>query len=106
MVALLQASGHQVREAHDGPEGLRLAGEFKPDVVLLDIGMPGMNGLEVARELRQRQRAEALRIIAVTGWGQEKGRGLTRDAGFDFHLTKPVNHLELDVLFADSTISV
>jgi PAS domain S-box-containing protein len=106
MVALLQASGHQVREAHDGPEGLRLAGEFKPEVVLLDIGMPGMNGLEVARELRQRQREETLRIIAVTGWGQERDRGLTRDAGFDFHLTKPVNHLELDVLLADTAMTV
>ena len=50
-----------------------------------------MNDLEVARELRQRQREAPLRIIAVTGWGQEKDRGLTRDAGFDFHLTKPVN---------------
>jgi PAS domain S-box-containing protein len=98
MVALLQAAGHHVREAHDGREGLRLAVECEPEIILLDIGMPGMTGLDVARELRRRARQPAPRIIAVTGWGQEKDRALTREAGFDFHLTKPVNHRELDVL--------
>jgi PAS domain S-box-containing protein len=100
MVALLQAAGHQVREAHDGEEGLRLAFEFEPEVVLLDLGMPGMSGFEVARELRGRSAGRTPRIIAVTGWGQESDRRLTREAGFDFHLTKPVNHTELDVLLS------
>ena len=100
MVALLQAAGHHVREAHDGQEGLRLAAEFGPEVVLLDLGMPGMSGFEVARELRARAGQPAPRIIAVTGWGQESDRRLTREAGFDFHLTKPVNHTELDVLLS------
>ncbi|HEX8788598.1 MAG TPA: PAS domain-containing protein, partial [Telluria sp.] len=100
MVALLQASGHEVREANDGPEALRLAFAYEPDVILLDIGMPGMNGLEVARELRKQYPHFSPRIIAVTGWGQEKDRMLTRDAGFDFHLTKPVNHTELDMLLS------
>ncbi|MFC5479349.1 MASE4 domain-containing protein [Massilia suwonensis] len=100
MVALLQAAGHQVREAHDGKEGLRLAFEFEPEVVLLDLGMPGMSGFDVARELRERTAQAAPRIIAVTGWGQESDRRLTREAGFDFHLTKPVNHTELDVLLS------
>ncbi|MCC2958211.1 MASE4 domain-containing protein [Massilia sp. IC2-477] len=100
MVALLQAAGHQVREAHDGEEGLRLAFEFEPEVVLLDLGMPGMSGFDVARELRGRTAQAPPRIIAVTGWGQESDRRLTREAGFDFHLTKPVNHTELDVLLS------
>ncbi|MFD2365089.1 ATP-binding protein [Pseudoduganella sp. GCM10020061] len=100
MVALLQVSGHQVREAHDGPAALEMAAQFAPDVVLLDIGMPGMSGLEVARELRNREHDQRSLIIAVTGWGQERDRMLTREAGFDFHLTKPVNHTELDVLLA------
>jgi CheY-like chemotaxis protein len=100
MVALLQAAGHEVREAHDGREGLRAAFEFEPDVILLDIGMPGMSGLDVARELRRRVAHRRPRIIAVTGWGQEGDRRLTREAGFDFHLTKPVNHTELDVLLS------
>ena len=100
MVELLQASGHQVREAHDGQEGLKLAFEFEPEVVLLDLGMPGMSGFDVARELRGRTTQTAPRIIAVTGWGQESDRRLTREAGFDFHLTKPVNHTELDVLLS------
>lgn len=100
MAALLQAAGHQVREAHDGKEGLRLAFEFEPEVVLLDLGMPGMSGFDVARELRGRTAGAAPRIIAVTGWGQESDRRLTREAGFDFHLTKPVNHTELDILLS------
>lgn len=103
MVALLQAAGHQVREAHDGQEGLELAREFAPEVVLLDLGMPGMSGFDVARELRGRAAGGAAatpRIIAVTGWGQENDRRLTREAGFDFHLTKPVNHTELDMLLS------
>jgi PAS domain S-box-containing protein len=100
MVALLQAAGHEVSEANDGPEALRLAFAHEPDVILLDIGMPGMNGLEVARELRKQNLHVSPRIIAVTGWGQDKDRVLTRDAGFDFHLTKPVNHTELDMLLS------
>jgi len=100
MVALLQAAGHQVREAHDGQEGLRLASEFTPEIGLLDLGMPGMSGFDVARELRRRTAQAPPRIIAVTGWGQESDRRLTREAGFDFHLTKPVNHTELDMLLS------
>jgi|GEM_PF-1130523 len=100
LVQLLASAGHDVREAHDGPEGLRIAFDFEPEVILLDIGMPGMSGLDVARELRRRVGFPAPRIIAVTGWGQERDRKLTSDAGFDFHLTKPVNHTELDVLMS------
>ncbi len=100
MVALLHEAGHEVREAHDGKEALKVAFEFEPEVILLDIGLPEMSGLDVARELRRRVGQRSPRIIAVTGWGQESDRKLTRDAGFDFHLTKPVNHTELDVLLS------
>jgi len=99
---LLAHDGHEVRVAHSGPEGLAMAFEFEPEVVLLDIGMPGMNGLEVARELRRRTVGAPVLLIAVTGWGQAQDRDLTREAGFDFHLTKPVDHAELEALLATS----
>lgn len=98
--ALLELAGHDVREAHGGQEGLRVAFEFEPDVILLDIGMPGMNGLEVAREIRKQAIGARVRLIAVTGWGQAQDRQLTREAGFDFHLTKPVDHAELAALLS------
>ncbi|HEX7888175.1 MAG TPA: PAS domain-containing protein [Ramlibacter sp.] len=97
LASLLSQDGHEVRLALGGEEGLRIAFAFEPEVVLLDIGMPGMNGLEVARELR-RQVGWEVRIIAVTGWGQARDRELTREAGFDFHLTKPVDREELEAL--------
>jgi len=99
--ALLEMSGHAVREAHDGEECLRQAAAFRPEVVLLDIGMPGMNGYEVARELRKRQDGSPPSlIVAVTGWGQERDRDHARQAGFDAHLTKPVDVGQLNALLA------
>jgi PAS domain S-box-containing protein len=100
LAALLRLGGHEVREAHGGLDGLRIAAEFQPDVVLLDLGMPGMNGLEVARELRTRRAGSETYLVAVTGWGQNEDRQRTRDAGFDVHLTKPVDPDELDGLLA------
>jgi CheY-like chemotaxis protein len=97
LASLLTHDGHEVRVAHSGPEGLRTAFEFEPEVVLLDLGMPGMSGLDVARELRKRVGRE-VRLIAVTGWGQAKDREMTREAGFDFHLTKPLDRDELEEL--------
>lgn len=87
---VLDSFGHQVRIAHDGPSALEGVLEFEPDVVLLDIGLPGMNGYEVARAMRRSGQTE-LRLIAVTGYGQEEDRRLSREAGFDAHLTKPVD---------------
>ena len=101
LAALLSHEGHEVRVAHGGEEALALAFEFEPEAVLLDIGMPGMNGLEVARELRRRM-GTGVRLIAVTGWGQAQDRELTREAGFDFHLTKPVDQAEVESLLASS----
>jgi len=92
---LLRSLGYETRVVHDGWEALRLAREFEPDVVLLDIGMPDLDGYEVARRLRAMKRGAALRIVAVTGWGQETDRQRSREAGFDVHLVKPVDSADL-----------
>ncbi len=99
LAALLSHDGHEVQVANGGEQALALAFEFEPEAVLLDIGMPGMNGLEVARELRRRM-GLGVRLIAVTGFGQAQDRELTREAGFDFHLTKPVDPDEVESLLA------
>lgn len=88
---LLEMLGHHVREAHDGVEGIHAAGDFRPDLVLLDIGMPRMNGYEAAREIRRQANGSALKIVAMTGWGQEADKQRAREAGFDVHLTKPID---------------
>ena len=80
-----------VRKAFDGPSAVSAAVSYRPDVVLLDVGLPGMSGLEVARELRRRPETSSARLIALTGWGQAGDRHATRDAGFDAHLTKPTD---------------
>jgi CheY-like chemotaxis protein len=87
---LLSLDGHEVRSVHDGRRALDLAAEFLPDLVLLDIGLPGMDGYEVARRLRMRQEIARMRLVAVTGYGQQEDRDRARDAGFDQHLVKPV----------------
>src|SRR5262249_53364149 len=88
---LLQSLGHETCVAHDGSEALRIAGEFTPEVVLLDLGMPGLNGFAVARRMRRMQRDRPLIIVAVTGWGQDADRKRSEEAGFDLHLVKPVD---------------
>ncbi|HVZ44937.1 MAG TPA: ATP-binding protein [Ramlibacter sp.] len=85
----LRHFGHEVREAHDGAQCLQVTREFEPHVILLDLGMPVMNGLEAAQALRRSGNRAFL--VAVTGWGQEKDRDTTRASGFDLHLTKPVD---------------
>jgi CheY-like chemotaxis protein len=92
---LVKLFGHEVREAHDGVEAIRSADVFRPDVVLLDLGLPKLNGYDAAREIRRRAGKRALRIIAVTGWGQHADRRHSAEAGFDVHLTKPVDATQL-----------
>ena len=91
LAALLGALGHTTRIAHDGPEGLRLAGEFRPDLAFLDIGLPGMSGYELARALRQAPLLANTILIALTGWGARSDQQQSQEAGFDQHLTKPVS---------------
>jgi signal transduction histidine kinase len=87
---LLQVVGHDVVVAHDGPEALRALRSFHADVGLLDLGLPGMDGFELARRIREQCAVDTPRLIAVTGYGQEHDRAGTRTAGFEQHLTKPV----------------
>jgi CheY-like chemotaxis protein len=83
--------GDEVKSCHEGKTALKLAAEFKPDVVLLDIGMPGMDGLQVCAYLRAMPELGQMKIIAQTGWGDEQMRLKTASAGFDLHLVKPVD---------------
>jgi signal transduction histidine kinase/ActR/RegA family two-component response regulator len=91
LALLLRHAGHDVRVAHDGRTALETATTFHPDAVLLDIGMPTLNGYEVAARLRAEPWARGAVLIAVTGWGQEEDKRLASCAGFDHHLTKPVD---------------
>ncbi len=91
MALLLSELGHDVRTARDGHSALEQASAFDPEVVLLDIGMPGMDGYSAARRMRALPGGAARRIVALTGWGQEEDRRRTRAAGFDAHVTKPVD---------------
>jgi CheY-like chemotaxis protein len=90
----------EVRVAHDGPAALAAMETFRPDVVLLDIGMPGMDGNEVARRIREQPRYAGTRLVALTGWGQEEDRKRTHESGFDHHLTKPVDIAALQSLLS------
>jgi CheY-like chemotaxis protein len=101
LAMLLRLKGHEVEIAHDGPSALRLAREFRPALVFLDLGMPGMDGFEVARALRATPGLEDVHIVALTGWGQDEDRRSTREAGFDQHLVKPPDVRMLDQLLAD-----
>jgi PAS domain S-box-containing protein len=96
LVALLELLGHNVRVANDGPQGFRLARAFAPDLVFLDIGLPGMNGHEVARAIRATPALRNAMLIALTGWGAASDMTQSQDAGFDQHLTKPVSFEALE----------
>jgi CheY-like chemotaxis protein len=91
LAALLALEGHTIERAYSAAEALRCAVAFRAQVVLLDIGLPGMDGYEVARRLRLQPELRAARLIAVTGYGQPQDRARARAAGFDEHLIKPVS---------------
>jgi len=95
LAMLLRLLGHEVSTAHDGPSALSSANRHRPEIVLMDIGSPGMNGYDVAREIRASPDLNAMRLIAITGYGQDGDRRRALDAGFDDHVVKPV---QLDTL--------
>ena len=96
LAMLLEIDGHEVRVAHSGHAALALAQVFRPEVVLLDIGMPELSYYEVATALRKEPWGKEMQLIALTGWGQESDRRRTKSAGFDWHLTKPI---DIDTLY-------
>jgi two-component system CheB/CheR fusion protein len=100
LALLLQLSGHQVHVAHTGVESLDMALRLRPEIAILDIGMPGLNGYEVARRIRRERWNSPIILIAVTGWGQLDDKREALAAGFDHHLTKPVDPEVLERLFA------
>ncbi|MCY7319415.1 MAG: response regulator, partial [Ramlibacter sp.] len=91
LAALLEMSGHAIRVANEGYQAIEMAQDFRPQVVFLDIGLPGMNGYEIARRLRQMPVMEGAVLVALTGWGTREDRERSSQAGFDHHLTKPAD---------------
>lgn len=100
LAMLLETKGHDSSTAHDGMEAVRKADEIRPDVILLDIGLPKMNGYNVCRRIREQPWGQDMVIIAATGWGQAEDRERSEGAGFDDHLVKPIDHTELQGLLA------
>jgi CheY-like chemotaxis protein len=103
---LLRLNGHLVESAHDGRHALEAAERFRPDVILLDLGMPGMNGYEVCHKIRMQPWGGDILLIAQTGWGQDQDRQRTKDVGFDGHLTKPIDHDQLEKILTDLSVKV
>jgi CheY-like chemotaxis protein len=100
---MLELNGHEVRAVPDGAQGIEEAASWKPDVILLDIGLPGMDGYEIARRLRANPALTGTRIIALTGYGQADDARRAFAAGFDMHLTKPVEPEALEEALAASS---
>ncbi|MFY0531875.1 response regulator [Nannocystis pusilla] len=96
MAMMLEMLGHDVRTAHDGVEAVEVAGAFRPQVILMDVGMPRLNGLDATRQIRERPWGKDITIIALTGWGQDADRARSKAAGCDCHLVKPVNLGDLE----------
>jgi PAS domain S-box-containing protein len=101
LALFLRLRGHEVRTAHDGPSALEEIERYHPDVVFLDLGLPGMSGYDVARRVRTMNELDPLRLVALSGYGTDGDRQKTREAGFDLHLAKPVDPGALDALLAD-----
>jgi len=101
LTLLVRRMGHEVATAYDGLDAVERAASFQPEIVLLDIGLPRLNGYDAARRIRERVPRGAITLIAVTGWGQDQDRRRSKEAGFDFHVVKPVDPDDLETLLAD-----
>jgi PAS domain S-box-containing protein len=100
LAMMLRLQGHETRTASDGPEGLTTAERFRPEAILLDIGLPTLNGYEVCRRIREQPWGKDVMLVAVTGWGQEEDRDQSKTAGFDAHVVKPVDRQVIGKLLA------
>lgn len=101
---VMELNGYEVKACFDGPSAVETAHEFHPDIVLLDLGMPVMDGYEVCRRLREDKTLADTLVIAQTGWGSPAERQRTAEAGFDYHMTKPVDFTTLLRIIGDPTI--
>ncbi len=100
MAMMLSIMGHDTRTAHDGESAVETAEAFQPEVVLLDIGLPKLNGYEVAQRIREKPWGAAMYLIAVTGWGQDEDRQRSTEVGLNLHMVKPVEPSALEKLLA------
>lgn len=100
LAELLALAGNETTVAYDGEAAVEEAARYGPDVILLDIGLPKLNGYDVCRRIRENRWAKNVIIVALTGWGQEEDRRKSSEAGFDGHLVKPVDHAALQKLLA------
>jgi CheY-like chemotaxis protein/two-component sensor histidine kinase len=105
LATLLKLTGNETHVAHDGMAAIEAAEKVRPDLILLDIGLPKLNGLEACRRIRQEPWGKSIIIVALTGWGQEADRRQSKDAGFNHHLVKPVNYNDLLKLLAESLLA-
>jgi len=103
LAMLLKVSGHQVRMAHTGPTALQEALDYRPNAVLLDIGLPGMDGYEVAKRIRQQPALQNVVLVAMTGYGQETDRHRSREVGFNAHLVKPADFGKVQQILATNS---
>jgi CheY-like chemotaxis protein len=98
LAAVLKLMGHELQTAYDGLEALHVAAAFRPDLMLLDIGMPKLNGYDTARRIREQPWGKGIVLVALTGWGQDEDKRKSEQAGFNAHLVKPVDPAALDTL--------
>jgi DNA-binding response OmpR family regulator len=101
LAMMLSIMGHETRTAHDGESAVTSAESFLPEIVLLDIGLPKLNGYEVAERIRKQEWGASMFLIAVTGWGQDEDRQRSSEVGLNVHMVKPVEPAALERLFAD-----
>jgi CheY-like chemotaxis protein len=104
LTLLVELLDHDVRTAYDGPTALEIAVEYRPNVALLDIGLPGLDGYEVATRIRQQAGLEGIVLVAITGYGQESDRQMATQAGFDQHLVKPVDFDRVQRILATTPV--
>jgi CheY-like chemotaxis protein len=102
LAEMLRLLGHEAHTAHDGVEGVEAAERLRPDLILMDVGMPRLNGLDATRRIREQPWGRGVTVIALTGWGQEADRERSRAAGCDGHLVKPVDPAALQRLLAET----
>jgi CheY-like chemotaxis protein len=100
LAALLSLGGHETHTANDGEHAISEAAKLRPDVILLDIGLPRLDGYDTCRRIREQPWGRNMVIVALTGWGEEEDRRQATQAGFDGHLVKPVDHNALNALMA------